>query len=275
MKRIAVLLTCFNRKNQTISCLKAVKSSDLSDLSVSIDIFLPDDNSSDGTKEAVKLLDKNIHIVQGNGQLYWNRGMYHAWQAAVQNYDYDYYLWLNDDTIIFEHSIRNLIKASEDKNDAAIIVGATRSANNTISYGGRINDKLVIPCNKIAECNSFNGNIVLITRSVYHSLGNLDYYYSHALGDFDYGLRALKSNIRIFQTAEFEGVCEPHNELPRWCNPQVKISERIKAFQSPLGGNPKEIFHFERSHRGAMIAAFHFFTIYLRVIIPQLWNNHK
>ena len=46
--------------------------------------------------EAVGKMFPQVHIIKGDGNLFWNRGMYMAWQAAIKEKDYDFYLWLND-----------------------------------------------------------------------------------------------------------------------------------------------------------------------------------
>ena len=40
---------------------------------------------------------------------------------------------------------------------------------------------------------------------------------------------------------------------------------------SDYGMPPNEIFHLERRHRGLLPATFHFFTVHLRCLAPQIW----
>ncbi len=95
---IAVLLTCHNRRDKTIQCVTALYEQAGLEESYSIDVFLVDDASNDGTGEAVKNEFPQVYIIQGNGNLYWNRGMHLAWETAADAQDFDCYLWLNDDT---------------------------------------------------------------------------------------------------------------------------------------------------------------------------------
>ena len=46
------------------------------------EVFLVDDGSSDGTGIVVKEMFPEITVIQGNGKLFWNRGMFYAWDAA-------------------------------------------------------------------------------------------------------------------------------------------------------------------------------------------------
>lgn len=272
MKHLAILLTVFNRKEKTLECLKNIYSqNNLQD--ISIDIFITDDGCTDGTSTAIKSLYPAVHIIKGNGNLFWNRGMWTAWNTASQHRKYDFYLWLNDDTILFNHAIKDLLWTSEEKNNKSIIVGATcASDKKTITYGGRYDGyHLKEPNGKLTKVKTFNGNIVLIPKSVFEVLGNLDYRFRHSKGDTDYGFRAIEAGISIFQSKDFLGICDRHKQHAKWCNPNYPLKERWKALFSPTGYNPNEQFYYEKRHFGLFKALFHNLTIYLRCLFPKFW----
>jgi GT2 family glycosyltransferase len=243
MKTIAVLLTVHNRREKTLKCLEQLYAQQLPH-GYAIDVFLTDDGCTDGTPDAIREQYPDVHIVEGNGALYWNRGMHKAWQAASTYKDYDYYLWLNDDTVLNSDAIKILLVSSLSKNDKAIIVGTTSATlSEKTTYGGRErNGQLVIPTNYIQECDFFNGNIVLIPNYVFKIIGMNDPIFHHALGDFDYGLRAVKSGIPLYVSENILGKCDVHENLATWCNPQKPFSKRWKAFRTPLGQNPEQFF---------------------------------
>lgn len=272
----AVLLTCYNRCEKTLKCLHSLFDISLP-VNFKIEVFLTDDGSTDGTGEAIKSQYPMVNIIQGNGNLFWNRGMNLAWKAAVKMSNYDFYLWLNDDVILNKDSIKNLMKDRfELDTDNFIIVGACCSANNTVSYSGynSLKKKMKIcPNGEIQECNYFNGNVVLIPSSVFDRIGFLNPVFQHGLGDFDYGLRAKEIGVKSFLSSSYVGTCELNDKLPIWCNPNFSFSDRLKNFNSPLGGRPFLNFLFERRHRGYIAAIFHYFTIYLRLIFPIIWGR--
>ena len=68
---------------------------------------MTDDGCTDGTIEAVRDKFHDVRIVKGDGSLFWNRGMLKAWEAASTEKSYDYYIWLNDDTIIKPQTTEN------------------------------------------------------------------------------------------------------------------------------------------------------------------------
>lgn len=271
MQTIAVLLTVFNRKDKTLECLKRLYTQ-LPLNGYQVDVYLTNDGCTDGTPEAVMKQFPKVKIINGNGNLFWNRGMYTAWQEAAKK-NYDFYLWLNDDTYVYSNMLCALLKASSLKNDKAIIVGATQSLDGkNITYGGRLsNGKIPALDGNLTSVQYFNGNIVLVPRYVYNKLGNLDYYFTHSKGDFDYGLRALKAGIEMYQVGECLGVCDLHESLDKWCNPKVSFVQRWKMLHRPNGMPPKETFHFEKRHSGLITATFHYLTVHMRCLFPSLW----
>lgn len=83
MKSIAVLLTVHNRKEKTLRCLQNLFKQEIP-ADYLIDVYLTDDGCTDGTPEAIRAQYPQVHIIKGNGNLFWNRGMYTAWEAATK-----------------------------------------------------------------------------------------------------------------------------------------------------------------------------------------------
>lgn len=274
MRQIAVLLTVFNRKDKTLTCLRQLFNQQLVE-NVKLDVYLVNDGCTDGTPEAVREEFPKVHVINADGNLFWNRGMYTAWDTAAKAKDYDYYLWLNDDTFVYPYMLLMLMKSVEQTDNQSIIIGATQSSDHKkITYGGRIDgNKIPIPDGNLQEVKHFNGNIVLVPKNVYEQLGNLDYYFSHSKGDFDYGLRAFKAGIKMYQAGKILGECEEHPSLDRWCDPTIPFRKRWLMLHRPNGMPPKEIFHLEFRHYGILKASFHFLTIYIRCLLPNLWKG--
>ena len=276
MKRITVLITVYNRKEKTLRCLQHLYACKMPE-GYAFKVYLTDDGCTDGTAEAVRNLYPDVQIIQGDGTLYWNRGMWTAWNEAAKE-DYDFYLWLNDDTFLYPIALEKLIYESGLHDDKAIVVGATENSEKTeITYGGYVNGKRQTPQGEAIEVEYFNGNVVLIPRAVFWVLGNLDYYYNHSLGDFDYGLRAKENNIAMFLCGGVLGECELHPDVDSWRNPLLPFSKRWEALHEPNGQSPAEFFYFDRKHHGVGAALLHFFTIYVRCIFPNVlpkWRRH-
>lgn len=279
MTKIAVLITCHNRREKTLKCLSNLYSAVLP-TGVSLKVYLVDDGSTDGTSEAIKENFSQVKIIKGNGNLYWNQGMRLAWETAAEEYDYNFYLWLNDDTIIDKNSLKELLvsyqAAYKLEGKPAIIVGACKKSEETseFSYGGRNEDGPVIPNGKLQNCKYINGNVVLIPREIYNSLGNLSNDYTHALGDYDYGLRALKKGFNIYATKNYVATCQWPDERDPWLNGAYPLKHRWRLLHSPKGLNIREYIIFRKKYWGHKWIVFAL-KAYFRTISPNLFKKYQ
>ena len=273
IKNIAVLLTCHNRKEKTLFCLNALYNCIVPENYV-LEVFLVDDGSTDGTAQAVKENFSQVTIIKGNGNLYWNQGMRLAWETAAKTKEYDFYLWLNDDTILIKNSVELLLNKSELIGSKQILIGATISNNSIdVTYSGYKNyNRKLCPNGDWQECDYFNGNIVLVPKKVFKSVGYLDPKFQHALGDFDYGRRAVKLGFINLLAPESLGHCETNEIKPVWRDLKIPLFKRLKYLYSPLGNDPREFFIIDNRENGLIKAIFHYFTIHLRAIFPMLWR---
>lgn len=272
-QRTAVLITCHNRCDKTIACLDALFKSKLNPQFL-FEVFLVDDGSIDGTDILVKKHFASVNVINGNGKLYWNRGMLLAWETAVKAQDFDFFLWLNDDTILHYNAFNLMLSQALIWDKKRIIVGTTCSVHSgKFTYGGYrfYNDEL-IPNGTWQDCDYFNGNIVLIPNFIFQKVGFLDKRFRHALGDFDFGMRARKLGYVHLSSPEYFGICERHEKEPQWRNPDLSLKKRFKNLYSPLGKNPMEAFISDHRHHGILNAIYHFITLHIRVLVPQLWT---
>jgi GT2 family glycosyltransferase len=59
------------------------------------------------------------------------------------------------------------------------------------------------------ECDTFNGNVVLVPAPIVAELGHVDgAHFPHAMGDIDYGLRVRSSGFGVVQVQGTVGMCE-------------------------------------------------------------------
>lgn len=275
MKHIAALLTVFNRKQQTLACLDRLFKQDIPE-GYTLAVYLVDDGCTDGTTAAIlEQFPKKVNIIQGDGTLFWNRGMHLAWTVAAKERDYDYYLWINDDTFIYDDCINRLLKESLEFDDKAIVVGSTCVVGNQnkISYGGWQNGKIITNVTERQWCDAINGNIVLIPKYAYNILGMNDPYFRHAAGDTDYGLRAKEKGVECFIGKGIFGECDLHDRPTVWMDPSQPFNKRWSNFFSPLGNNPFEFFYFKKKHNGLLAASVTFCSMWIHFFFPWFWPH--
>jgi len=277
MKNIAVLLTVFNRKDKTLLCLENLYRQKIPQ-GYAIDVYLTNDGCTDGTPDEIKDRYPKVHIIDAKGDLFWNRGMYKAWEEANKSNNYDYFLWLNDDSFLMSDCLIEMLHNSDECNNNSIIVATMCSKDNGLTtYGGySLSDhRLLIPNGSLQECATMNGNCVLIPKCIYNECGNLDWAFRHAIGDLDYGYRARKAGFKIYVSKCYLGYCEKNAQLPKWARSGIPFMERWRNLYSPLGyAEPIPFFHYEIRNFGLFTALKHFISIHIRLIFPWLWSQN-
>jgi GT2 family glycosyltransferase len=208
---IAVLITCHNRREKTINCLNHLFSSQ-NRSEFDFDVFLVDDGSTDGTSEAISKQYPKVNIIKGNGELYWNQGMRLAWKTSIEIKRYEFYILLNDDTMIDEDGIYHLFDCYYEKFKETkienIVAGFCRdNVGNSFSYGGKMDNINITPNGEIQNCKYINGNFVLVPNKIVESIGILSNAYTHAMGDYDYGLMALNKGFHLITTRKYVALC--------------------------------------------------------------------
>lgn len=245
-RSVAVLITCFNRKEATLKCLEALfVGASLNNVKVSV--YLVDDGSTDGTSALAKSTYPQVQIFQGNGDLYWAGGMRLAFDKALEK-DYDFYLWLNDDTLLYPHALKILLEMADqaalNQTAPTIVVGTTQNpCNGEWSYGGRVRKDwwhpfhlcLVTPNEFPQPCDTMDGNCVLIPREIAKSLGNLDPSFSHYAADYDYGLRARNKGYSIWVAPNSIGTCSPNPPSQRLSVAPLSAKQSIEKIKHPKG----------------------------------------
>ncbi|WP_088239444.1 glycosyltransferase family 2 protein [Calothrix rhizosoleniae] len=271
---IVVLITSHNRCKITLACLEALYQQN----HVKFDVYLVDDGSTDGTSDAVKSNYPAVNILQGNGNLFWVGGMHLAFAKALEK-KYDFYIWLNDDTILELNAFNKLLTSynylKKQGKANSIVVGSTYDFfTNKPTYGGAVRSKnwysnkyeFLQPSQELQESETMYGNCVLIPHSVAEKVGNLDSVFIHALGDLDYGLRAKKLGCSVWVASGYIGTCSKNSVGGSWVDPQLSIYQRLQKVLQPKAFPIKPWITFVRRHSG-MFWFIYLFLPYVRAVI--------
>lgn len=269
---IAVLIAAHNRRALTVRALQALRRNHMG-LNLSVVLF--DDGSGDGTAAAVRSEWPDAVVLQGNGSAFWNGGMHQAWLRAQVLYP-DGFLWLNDDVRLDDDALPSLMSEWRRRGGGAnpfILVGATREEDGRLSYGGQRRvfspfafklEKLPIS-NRPQPADTFNGNIVLISRATVEKIGINDPSFFHSLGDIDYGLRAKRAGVEITVVPGTLGVC---NTNPPLALTGRTLVERWRMLTSYRGIPLANWYKFTRRFSGIWFP-FHFALPYRKVFVRQ------
>ncbi len=285
MVHVSVLLTSHNRRQATLSSLRALFAQALPPR-VSLTVFQVDDGSSDGTAEAIAAEFPHVRLLAGDGTLFWGGGMRMAFGEALKE-DFDHYLWLNDDTVLDSAAIAGLLAThralSAGDRGKIIVVGTTRDPETGLpTYGGvarrsRIHPmkyRLVTPAATAQPCSAMNGNVVLIPRKVAQVVGNISQDYTHSMGDFDYALRARKAGCTLWVAPGYVGTCRQNRMANTWMDGSLPLYQRLRKAITVKGLPPGEYGRFLRAHGGFLWPAF-WIMPYVRVALVGIWPGSR
>lgn len=277
---LAILLVCRNRRDTTVAAVRRLREQSLG---TPYRIVLFDDASTDGTVEAVSAECPDAVVVRGDGDAFWNGGLFRAWQAAL-DLPCAAFLWLNDDVILDGDAFLRLSDAwttmcARQGSDRFILVGSVRDRDGTVSYGGlrhvrspiAFRLERVLPGAEPVVVDTFNGNVVLVPRAVVARIGINDPAYHHNLGDMDYGLRARRAGIPSLLLPGTLGSCDL-NVAKRdhgFGAAGLSLREQWRKVNTHHGLPFASWWHFTRRHSGGWWPL-HFAGPYRRLVLPRL-----
>ena len=246
--KLAVLIASHNRMDATLGCMSRL----LPQLGEDDGVYLVDDGSTDGTAVAVAgLKAKRIKVIDGDGRLYWAKGMRKVWEEAVaERDDWDGFLWLNDDTELRSDAIAKMMAVNEGE---SIVVGELENAKGEIVYGMR-------------PGGLFTGNCVLVPRKVYERLGMICGVYSHAWADSDYAMMAKRAGIGVV-SARVVGKTEWHPNRPPLKG--LSLKRRMELLYHPKGWNLHDLWLYRRRNWGYAVAIFSCLHMIAHVVIGE------
>lgn len=260
---VCALLTCFNRRETTLECLRALRAS-VGLKHATLHAVLVDDGSTDGTAQAVGAEFPWVEVVVSAGSLFWCRGMHLAFDTALRT-GFDHYLWLNDDTVLQPDGLAGLLACGaklRGRTEAPLIV-----VGNTVdpitgahTYGGErqpsrlkpFRVERIAPASEPQACDTLTGNIVLIPARAAALVGNLDPTFEHAMGDTDYGLRARLRGVELWVAPRVHGSCSHNPVTGTYMDDSLPLATRWKHMLHRKGLPWRSWLTFTRRHMGVM-----------------------
>ena len=267
-KTLAILITTFNRVEETFKCVENISNAAIKE-NYKFKIYIADASNNEIITNRFKDV-KSIKVLNIDSDVYWNRGMNFSWKSATLEQDFDFFLWLNNDTYIYDDGIKTIFDDFNQINEDSIIVGITEDENG-LTYGGRLNLKgsVLKPSGAPQKVKYINGNFVLISKKVFEKVGYLNNKYSHSLGDIDYGLRAIENRIEVYCTSKIIGECMSNPYI--WYQ-EKKLIDRIKALNSPKGTLLNEYLYFNYYHFGVFNALKFLLASIFALIFPKFYK---
>lgn len=284
-ENVAVLLTCHNRKNKSVSCINSLYLATIPP-HYAVDIYLTDDGSTDGTADKIKELFPEVHVIEGDGSLFWAGGMRLAWETAMYKKSYDVFLLINDDVKLHPDFFLKLLEtdahAFAQTGKKGIYTGATiDEKSKSITYGGaNINNYLFIvrsrrltPVDRPIECDITNANVLWVSKEVVDEIGIFDHRFTHGIADYDYALQATKKKIPVFLAPGISGACV-HDHGNNWKSSDQPLKNRIAYLKSPKGLAYNEYLYYIRKHY-PLFLPYSFIMLWAKTLFPFIWERFK
>lgn len=214
MLKIAIVFPIFNGLNYTKKCLSSLfEENKISRLEAIIEIVITDDGSTDGSFDWIRTNYPMVHLVKGDGSLWWSGGINKAVEYAKKHLSPDYTLWWNNDIIASEDYFENLLKILSNT-ESRIILGSkiyiAGDEKRIWSMGGTFDpitgNKIMIGADcpdskeflEVQQVDWLTGMGSVIPIGCYDEIGMLDEKtFPQYHGDSDFTLRAKKAGFAI------------------------------------------------------------------------------
>jgi GT2 family glycosyltransferase len=278
--QIATLATFHNRCLYTIEALESLTSQVfLND--ATIQHFLVDDGSSDGTGTVIMSRFPQVTIIPGSGTLYWAGGMRYGWEQQLCKQSFDYLFVYNDDTRFIPDALSHLFELAQawggHTRPLAVVGTVVDPQTGKPTYGGRRRSSiwhplkfahLIDPCGEVQEADVFNMNAVLLSRGALDRIGFLAPFFVHSGADFEFGLRLREAGGVILVAPGVVGSCSP-NPLsdPRQPLPR-SIRGRLRYLLDPKREPPRQRWAMYRLHGGPFWLLL-FLIPYITIWLPR------
>lgn len=207
--KVAIIILQYNNSKATLACLESLAQINY----VNYKIFLVDNASDQYNFNNIRLYVANhpsIVLLANSENLGYAHGNNCGIKAALKE-KFDYYLILNNDTIVKADFLAKLVIVGE-ANSTVGILGPALIENYDTTFGGKVNWlKLRLKQNNI----NLRGNILkkgyylpgtafLIKRAVIEKIGYINEYYFLYFEDAEYCLKAKKYGFNLALVPEAE-----------------------------------------------------------------------
>ncbi len=212
--KVCMITVNYNQNEYTIKCVESLRKSEYNNYSILVIDNGPTEENHHELQNALPIDDRIIlHRLEEN-RGYVGGINYGLEEGAKLNADY--FLILNNDTLIDKKAVTELVKTCKDYNDKAIVTGKVFHYNepNKLQYIGCIfKNKRILTYerigqneidtgqyNTVKERNMIDDIFWLFPSHLYRIIGGYSPYFWFNAEQADYALRAQKVNYKLVFT---------------------------------------------------------------------------
>jgi len=201
--KVAVIILNWNGREDTIECLNSLKKAAYGNR----EVVVVDNGSTDGSQAELKKRFPKVKLIENRENLGFAEGN----NIGVRSVKADYYLLLNNDTVVNRNFIRELMKAGESSADIGVVGpkicfydrknviwaagGLMKKNYGTRHIGYNEEDKGQYDSQR--DVDFVSGCALMVKKKTIRDIGLLDKEFFIYLEDVDYCLRAKEAGYRV------------------------------------------------------------------------------
>lgn len=248
MTKVTVVLAVHNRCKLTERFLETILSQSFTDYQT----VVVDDGSTDGTYEMISQKFPSVHLIKGDGNLWWTKATNIGVRYAIDQLHTEYICTMNDDTEVDYHFIEEIYNAA--KNNAKSIVGCFSydiTNREKLLYDGSIinwltgrittvnSDRKAYSGQELIPVTYYVGRGVIIPAEVFGECGYYDEKnFPQSWADNDLIFRANAKGYKIFSSRKALQYIYPDESKHIKLKKRKSINNFINyLFKNQGGGN--------------------------------------
>jgi GT2 family glycosyltransferase len=199
-KKIYILIPTRNRKELLDKCLKSIFEQSYNDF----EIVVVDDGSTDGTKNLITRCFKEVHLIDGDGNLWWCGAMRKAVEYVTPRIkEGDFILIQNDDAYMGPDYLENLVNQSTENSRMIVGTAVRKYGTKELIYNshqivrGSLRPVIISSDEDLLPTLTLSGRGVLIPVEVFNKIGNFSKLFPQYAADYDFFCRALKKGYKL------------------------------------------------------------------------------
>jgi GT2 family glycosyltransferase len=214
-RKISIIIPIHNSIEYTKNALRDLYSSlkKVSDPAWQFEVVVVDDGSDDGSGAWIKDQYPDVHLCQGNGELWWSGSVNLGMDYAIGELGSDFIIWWNNDIYPAVDYFTNLLTVLSDHTDPVVLgskIYVAGSPDHVWSYGGYFHRRWghsFMVGNSVADGPEFSqpkevdwlaGMGTIIPGMIVNKVGRLnDADFPQYHGDIDYTYRAKLAGYKV------------------------------------------------------------------------------
>ncbi len=209
-------------------------------------IVVVDDGSTDGTPELVEGRFPQVHLLHGDGDLWWTGAIAQAMTYATQTLNADYIIWLNDDITLADDFIAQVLQHCQTPSAKTLTGGiiCDQQHPHWVVFGGVIASQLINDVSQfnqpVLDVDTLNGNIAILPTRIIADIGLPDTQrFRHYGGDFEYICRAKRNGYTAQLSSHLQATTDYRSAdviryMPLWIQwaTSVRLTDKWRVLQS-------------------------------------------